>query len=148
MTLVRGLFAARLGLAAGSPFALELQRLSLLEEELVVSAAGTPAGRSHIDACRFRPGVSQHQTGGLRVLGILLEIGITVEMTELVGRHMDAEPSLDCLLDLNRESPLVLSATTRGDEEISVRIGLDERQDMPPVPAQPSCHIVRNHGVE
>ena len=48
-----------LAFAAELPLALELQRIALLEQELVVGAAGASARRADIDAGRLAPGMPE-----------------------------------------------------------------------------------------
>jgi hypothetical protein len=69
-------------------------------------------------------------------------------MSELMCGHMDAEASFNGLDDLNREGPLILSAATRRNEQVSILIGLEAGKDVTPIPAQVSSHMVGDLGNE
>src|SRR5680860_1723375 len=97
-----------IGLSAGSPLALQLQHLALLEHERVVGATGTPAALANIDKRRFGPGVAEQLPDGLGVVRIFVEVGGACEVPKLVRCHVDAEIMLDRLDDLIGERLLVL----------------------------------------
>ena len=84
---------------------------------------------------------------GLNVFGVVVEVGVSCQVPELVWRHMDTDIVLDDLNDLIGEGVLVLPVARLRDEEIAVGIGIEAREDVTPVPAQPASDIVGDLGV-
>ena len=80
----------------------------------------------------------------LMVFGVGVEIKGRDEVAELVGGHVDPDVFRDRFGDLLSERLLAFGLALSRDEQKSVRIGVNARQDVTSIPAQPPCDIGRN----
>src|SRR5262249_56360691 len=88
------------GLALELPFALELQRIALLQDKPVVGLAGTAARVACIDSGGFALGMAEEGSWGLKVLGVLIQVPDRGEVPGLVRRQVHAETAPDHLDEL------------------------------------------------
>ena len=96
------------------PFALEYQRVTLLEQEAVIGTTGAPARRTDIDTRRFAVGMAKQSSGAFCVLGVRVKVRRSGKMTEMVYCHVDAEQVGDYSGDLNGDRSLVFSDSPSG----------------------------------
>ena len=64
-----------------------------------------------------------------------------------VWRHVDADITLDGLDHLLGDGSLILPLTLLGDEQVSIHVGIEQRQ-LTPVPAQTLSDMLGNFGNE
>src|SRR5262245_36155894 len=92
--------------------------------------------------------MSEQSSGCLRIFGIGVEVGGSSEVAELVRGHIDTKIALEGLDDLIGQGVLALRGPLSGDKEVAIRVGIEVRQNMPPVPAQPARDMLGDFGGE
>ena len=83
----------------------------------------------------------------LKIFRIIVEVAGPAKMPGSVWRHVDADITLDGLDHLLGDGSLILPLTLLGDEQVSIHVGIEQRQ-LTPVPAQPLSDMLWDFGDE